>query len=193
MRHLLAVIIFFVTPSFWTDGMAQTSIEEILEKKVPVGYKGKAIDAYKFKDTLGYHLFLVTKIKDTINHKTSIAAIKYSMKAGTYMKAWEIKDFADEILLHYKYTKIIDLDKDGICETIFVYQLNPDYGEGSDWKVMLHYKDKKYILRAHVPELDFDKYSVSLDKSFGAIPASFKKYVTSYWNKIVKELNLKTI
>lgn len=191
MHRLLAIIICLLTLLFSTRSQGQIIVKEILQDSIPIYYKGKAIDSYRFKDKSGDHIFLVTKTEDTSNFKITIAASKYTSKDGKYAKVWNIKDSANEILLYYKYTKIIDINKDSMCETIFIYQLNPDYGEGSDWKVVLHYKNQKYVLRAHVPELDYDKYSILLDKAFDTIPNGIKKYVTSYWKKIVKEQNLK--
>lgn len=62
---------------------------------------------------------------------------------------------------------------------------NHNYG-GYTWKLLLHYKNKKYALRAHVPDLDGDEYDVQLDKTFDTLPKSVKQYVIDFWNKLAK-------
>jgi hypothetical protein len=191
MRVLLTCTILLF--SFcWTNSIGQIYVKNILHDTIPFDVEGKPIDAYKFNDALGTHYFIATKIKDTIINKTTFIAYKYTDVNKAFKENWQIKDFADEILLYYTYTKIIDIDGDGILETVFIYQLNPDYGEGSDWKLMLFYKDKKCVLKAHVPELDSDKYSVTLSKSFDTVPTSVKEFAIDYWKKIVNEQKLKT-
>lgn len=161
------------------------SVKELYFTQIQVPYEGKVIDAYEMQDADGLHIFLVTKL---ISERTEIRGFKFSKSVSGYIKVWEIKDRGEEIAFHFPYTKIIDIDKDGRLETIFVYQINPDYAEGSNWKVILHHKDKKYALRAHVPELDYDNYSVSID----AAPIFIKNALRNHWGLIVKEKNLKT-
>ena len=161
------------------------SFKELDFNKIPVPYEGKVIDAYEIHDKDGAHLYLVTKL---IGKQTEIRGFKFSRSDSGYKQVWQIKDSGEEIALHFKYTKIIDIDKDGRLETIFVYQINPDYAEGSNWKIILHHKDRKYVLRAHVPELDHDRYSVKIDPAPGFITSGLQ----SHWELIVRELNLKT-
>lgn len=176
--------------------IAQNFVKEIRLQKIPVAYQGEVIDAYQFKDNGGEYIYLVSKVKvvsDKSQATTTLFGYKYMRASnGLFAKQWELKDAADDILLYYKKTKITDIDKDGNNETIFVYQMNPDAGEGSDWRLVLDYKGKKYLLKAHIPVLDSDKYSMVTDKGFDTVPADIKKFAVSYWNSMAKELNLKT-
>jgi hypothetical protein len=187
MRYLPTVIIALLITM---KASAQNTVKEILQDKIPVTYTGKAIDAYQYTDKAGEHIYLVTKRKDA--KQVFITGAAYTKTGNTYHKDWEINDFGDDVLLHFKYTRITDIDHDGITETLFVYQLNPDDGGGSDWKMMLHYKNKKYVLRAHIPELDLDPYRLTLDPAFNTIPPAIKTYVKDAWNKIIKAEQLKT-
>lgn len=114
-------------------------------------------------------------------------ATKYKKNNGSWELKWEINDFGYEVLLHFKYTKIIDIDKDGYAETLFCYQVDE-----TKWKIMLHYKDKKYAVRSFIPQLDNDKYKCQFDDSFKTVPQSINNYVKSYWGDIINKEGLKT-
>ena len=100
---------------------------------------------------------------------------------------WEINDNGYEVLLHFKYTKIIDIDKDGIAETLFCYEVDE-----TSWKIMLHYKDKKYAVRSYIPQLDYDKYKCQFDDGFNTISPTIKNYVKNYWSEIINKEGLNT-
>ena len=161
------------------------SFTELDYGNIPVKYVGTVIDAYEMQDLDGTHLYLVTKF---ISKQTEIRGFKYSKSDTGYKLVWQIKDQGNEIAFHFPYTKFIDIEKDGRLETIFVYQINPGNADGSNWKIILHHKNRKYVLRAHVPEMDYDKYSVSI----AVAPSNIKKYLAKYWQLIVKEKDLKT-
>ncbi|MCR8558482.1 hypothetical protein KXD93_12570 [Mucilaginibacter sp. BJC16-A38] len=189
MRYKFTILLFLALLSSQLS-KAQTYVKEILHDKVPVAFTGKLIDAYEFKDAAGLHLYILTKTEET--SKVSIFGFGYTQHNGVFVKDWEIRDFSDlGILLRYTYTKIIDIDKDGLLESIFVYQLDPDRGDGSTWKMMVHYKNVKYVFRVHVPELDEDEYSVKWDKSFETLPKSVRKYLIDYWNMVADKEDLK--
>jgi hypothetical protein len=174
----------------YQKGKAQMYVKEILHDKIPITYTGKAIDAYEYKDAAGLHIYLVTKSED--ERQTTIHCYGYTQVNQNFIKDWEIKDFSGiDVRFHYPYTKIGDIDKDGIYESVFVYQLDPDAGEGETWKVMLLYKNKKYVLRVHIPTLDNDRYNESYNKSFDEIPASVKTYIAAYWKNIAKQQELR--
>jgi len=183
----------FAASFFLQTSRAQMYVKNILHDKIPVAYTGKVIDAYEYQDKAGLHIYLVTKIQqDKPLYKVSIFGFAYTSVNGVFVKDWEIKDFSDDdVLLYYEHTKIEDADKDGIYETVFVYELDPNMGDGSNWKVMIHYKNTKAVLRAHIPELDSDSYTETMDKSFDSMPASIKKFTKSVWDGVAKERHLR--
>jgi hypothetical protein len=190
-RSYTVISLLIINSIFGSSTYSQNSFRELEYSKIPVDFTGDVIDAYEIKDKEGEHLLLITKKIDTVLYKTNIVGAKYTKTHSGFIKKWEVTDHADEIALHFPFTRIEDIDKDGRFETVFTYQLNPNTVEGSDWKVILHHKNKKYKLKAHVPELDFDKYKVTLDKSFDNAPI-LKSYIKIYWAKIVKMKSLKT-
>jgi hypothetical protein len=169
---------------------AQESVKEILHEKIPVEYTGKPIDAYEFKDAGGLHIYLISKLEDST--RITIFGYGYTLVNGHFILDWKITDCSgDNVLLSYPYTKIVDIDNDGLMESIFVYQLDPNDGMGSTYKVMLHYKNKKYVLRVHIPQLDEDEYIETYDKSFDTLPRSIKKYIAAYWNNVAKHEHIR--
>ncbi len=192
MRFKLAVLIFMVLFSLHRVS-AQMYVKDIYHDKIPVDYTGKLRDAYEFIDAAGLHLYIVSKTEgEKPINRISIFGTGYTRVNGIFVKDWSITDFSGlDVLLKYNYTKVVDIDKDGVYETIFVYQLDPNNGLGCTWKLMLHYKNKKYVLRVHVPSDDDDNYNVQMDKTFDALPKSVRKYVIDYWNDIAEEQDLK--
>ena len=182
---LICILIFSLQKS-----LAQMYLKDIPKSKIPVPHTGDVYNAFEFKDAAGLHFYLVTQT----DKEKNLFGTCYTQVNGNYIKDWEIKDYSSLAVDFMDYTKIVDIDKDGIYETIFVYRLptenNHNYG-GYTWKLMLHYKNKKYALRAHVPDLDGDEYDATLDKSFDTLPKSVKKYVIDYWNKIAEEQDFK--
>ncbi len=183
-------ILFILLMMCGLQSRAQNYVKEILHQKIPVEYTGKPIDAYEFKDAGGVHIYLVTKVEDTT--RITIFGYGYTKVNDKFVLDWKITDFSgDNVLLYYPYTKITDIDKDGLMESVFVYQVDPNDGMGSTFKVMLHYKNKKYVLRVHIPELDEDEYVETYDKSFNTLPPVIKKYIASYWNNVARHEHLR--
>jgi len=183
-------ILFILLMMCGLQSRAQNYVKEILHQKIPVEYTGKPIDAYEFKDAGGVHIYLVSKVEDTT--RITIFGYGYTKVNDKFVLDWKITDFSgDNVLLYYPYTKITDIDKDGLMESVFVYQVDPNDGMGSTFKVMLHYKNKKYVLRVHIPELDEDEYVETYDKSFSTLPPVIKKYIASYWNNVARHEHLR--
>lgn len=188
MRRNLFLLLISVI--FGLQSHAQSYVKEILHQQIPVEYTGKPIDAFEFRDAGGTHIYLVSKVTDSI--KITIYGYGYTLVSGKYLLDWKIMDFSgDDVLLHYPYTKIVDIDKDGLMESVFVYEVDPNNGMGSTYKVMLHYKNKKYALRVHIPQLDDDEYKEAYDKSFSTLPPVVKKYIAAYWNNVAKHEHLR--
>jgi hypothetical protein len=153
---------------------------------IPVKFEGKVQECYEYKDAAGLHLFLATA---TVGGKNFLATA-YTLVNGTYVQDWQIKDYSSlEVGMADDYTKIVDIDKDGIYETIIVYQYPTENNKynGTTWKMLLHYKNKKYAVRGHQKDSDYDHPEVTMDKSFDTLPKSVKDYVIRYWNKLAND------
>jgi len=155
---------------------------------IPVKYEGAVQECYEYKDAAGLHLLLATATGGGKNFLCTV----YTQVNGNYVQDWQIKDYSGlEVGMADDYTKIVDIDKDGIYESIIVYQYpteNNKYG-GTTWKLLLHYKNKKYAIRAHQKDSDYDDSGTTMDESFNTLPKSVKKYVVQYWNKLATDQN----
>jgi hypothetical protein len=172
------------------ESRAQMYVKDITNDKIPVPYTGKALQAYEYQDKAGLHVFILSRKREfKPGLKTTIYGGCYTQTNGAFAKDWSIMDFSDRnLLVYYTHTKVVDIDNDGTYETIFVYQLNPDEQAG-DWKVLLHYNNQKYAIRAHVPrfgeeQFGSDKSLLTRDKPIDSLPESVKKYLKDYWNDV---------
>jgi hypothetical protein len=181
MRYFMATLLFFSC----TVVFSQKNVKEIINDRIPFSIEGKVIDAYKYEDESGENIYIITKKLD--GEKTKIKGSKFQKTNSNWISKWEINDQGYEILLHFPYTRIIDIDKDGLAETIFCYEIDQ-----VSWKIMLHYKDKKFAVRSNIPQLDGDKYTCKYDEGFKNIPPIVFNYVKKYWQEIIDKENLKT-
>jgi hypothetical protein len=155
---------------------------------IPVKFEGKVQECYEYKDAAGQHLLLATATGKGKN----FFCTAYTMVNGAYTQDWQIKDFAEsEIGMADDYTKFVDIDKDGVYETIIVYSYWTEKPKekfvGTTWKLLLHYKNKKYAVRAYEPDSDSDEPELKMDKSFDELPKAVKAYVTKYWDKLATD------
>lgn len=157
------------------------------KKPIPIKFEGKAQECYEYKDAAGQHLFLAT----TTGKGKNFFGTVYTLVNGTYVQDWQIKDYGEiSVDMADACTKFVDIDKDGVYETIFVYSYWTEKPKekfvGTTWKLMLHYKNKKYAVRAYEPDSDFDEPELVMDKSFDTLPKAVKVYVTDYWDNLAK-------
>jgi len=194
MRYKLGVLLFLACLSL-QKAAAQMYVKTIqandtvpAKAPIPVKYEGAVQECYEYKDATGPHLLLATATGGGKN----FLCTAYTLVNGNYVQDWQIKDYSSlEVAMADDYTKIADIDGDGIYETIIVYEYpteNNKYG-GTTWKMLLHYKNKKYAIRAHQKDSDYDEESLTMDPSFDTLPKSVKKYAMQYWNKLAKDQN----
>lgn len=155
---------------------------------IPVKFEGKVQECYEYKDAAGQHLLLATVTGEGKN----FFCTAYARVNGAYMQDWQIKDYSElSVGMADDYTKIVDIDNDGIYETIIVYSYWTEKPNekfvGTSWKLLLHYKNKKYAVRAYEPDSDYDEPELKMDKSFDALPKGVKAYVTRYWDQLAKD------
>ena len=187
---LLIAFIFLITQKIDSQPI---KINELKDENVDCEYKGKIQKAYEIGDKKGVHLFLLTKEEKgsfgEADYVSNIYAYKKTNDHGGYIDRWEVKEFNPNALTSLDFnlddTKIVDIDKDGIAETIFLYRLSPDGLDPIILKMICHYKDKKYIIAGKIPQMDGSTYTKVMDKSFSILPAKVKKYFSDYWDKII--------
>ncbi|MES2109994.1 MAG: hypothetical protein V4577_14640 [Bacteroidota bacterium] len=193
MKKLFFVLIAAVTIAVQYS-YAQMSVNVIQandsvapQKPISIKFEGKVQECYEYKDAAGQHLFLATATGKGKN----FFCTAYTMVNGAYVQDWQIKDYAEiTVDMSDNCTKFVDIDKDGVYETIFVYSYWTEKPKekfvGTTWKLMLHYKNKKYAIRAYEPDSDDDEPELMMDKSFDTLPKAVKAYVIQYWDSLAK-------
>lgn len=174
-------------------------ISDITNKNIDCGYKGKVEKAYEIWDKQGVHLFFLTKEeKGTFgeaDYVSNIYVYKKTNDHGGYIDRWEVKEFNPNGLTSVDFnldkTKIVDIDKDGIAETIFLYHISPDGLDPIILKMICHYKNKKYVISGEIPQMEGGSYTKNMDKSFDNLPDNVRKYISDYWNEIIAEIKKK--
>lgn len=148
-------------------------------------FKGKAEEAWQWKDKLGDNLLIISfiapfndKNKDEEGQTAELHAFHYVKKGGDYALLWKMSD-AEKVCpfdltadFANGSTTITDLDKDGIAETKVQYSLacrsdvSPAY-----MKLIMHEDTVKYSLRGNMwllygPEFKYEitEKNVNLEK-----------------------------
>lgn len=175
---------------------AQVSFKELPISKDLPDYVGNAIKAYEIVDKSGHYVMVFSKLETgkigENGYLSEFRAYKYIEDHGGYLLKWEIKDFGGNALcspyFDPKNLSVVDIDKDGLAETMFLYQIACDGLDPDVTKLLLHYKNKKYAIRGEVPKED-GKVVKNMDKSFDTLPPAVKKYASDFWDKTVKTIS----
>jgi hypothetical protein len=124
-----------------------------------IKFRGKLVEAWKWKDNLGENLLLLSAIDIVWNtnedeQMIQLFAYQYCKKDTGYQMLWKLNDIVQQcpidIVAEFikEATSITDLDKDGIAETTVLYKL-ACRGDVSpaDMKLIMHEDSIKYALR----------------------------------------------
>ena len=189
------IVLTLLTMLSMTSAFAEITIKRLKDVPQNIQYKGKPVDVREINDSEGRHVVVLSKVEDKTmgeqGYQSEIFAYKYTYINGEYKKNWEIKEFNPSALVTVDFLdqlQIADIDKDGIAETVFVYEIAPDGLDPITLKLMLHYKDSKYAIRGEIPQQDSDEYRKKVDPSFDHLPASVKTYALKFWDRTVKKM-----
>jgi len=184
-------------------GFAQKNNNSILGKKQIIQRDLENLSdfpiykAYEYEDKGGvYNLVLcenqksISK-KDTLN--TKIQAICGINDHGGFLEKWRINDLLENtesketnIWFWTKYCSVKDLDSDGYIEPIIVYGSRNEDDEIRRVKIIIIYKNKKYVIRAVECILD-DCRSFKKDPNWNLLPQKIKTYIDKLAEKIRKD------
>lgn len=184
-------------------GFAQKTNNPILDKKQIIQRELENLSdfpiykAYEYQDKSGvYNLVLcenqksISK-KDTLN--TKIQAICGMNDHGGFLEKWRINDLLENtepketnIWFWTKYCSVKDLDSDGYVEPMIVYGSRNEDDEIRRVKIIIIYKNKKYVIRAVECILD-DCRSFKKDSNWNLLPQKIKTYIDKLVEKIRKD------
>jgi hypothetical protein len=160
MRLLIVLLSLLL---YWYSLAAQTafSAKKITASQIPVTikFRGKLQEAWKWKDSLGDNLLLLSVTDATWGpnedeQTIQLFAYQYCKKDTGFRLLWRLNDIVRQcpvdIMTEFikGATSITDLDKDGMAETTLIYKL-ACRGDVSpaEMKLIMHEDSVKYALR----------------------------------------------
>jgi hypothetical protein len=181
-------------------GFTQKTNSLILDKKQIIQRELESLSdfpiykAYEYEDKGGvYNLVLcenqksISK-KDTLN--TKIQAICGTKDHGGFLEKWRINDLLENtepketnIWFWTKYCATKDIDSDGYVEPIIVYGSRNEDNEIRRVKIIVVYKNKKYVIRAIECVLDYCR-SFKKDADWNLLPQKIKSHIDKLTEKI---------
>lgn len=156
--------------------------------------------AFEYSDKGGVYDLIFTENKKSISKKdtlnTKIQAICVMNDHGGFLEKWRINDLLEDtipkettIWFWTKYCNTKDLDGDGYIDPVIVYGTRTEYDEIRRVKIIIVYKNKKYVIRAVESDLDYGR-SFKKDPTWNSLPQKIKTYVDQLVAKIRKEQGL---
>jgi hypothetical protein len=202
----MKVFILFLLLTFSIFSFSQKTESQILNKKEIIQKELAGLSdfhiyrAYEFWDKGGVAELVLCENKkiisknDTLN--TKIQAICGMNDHGGFLEKWTINDLLEDtkpkeidIWFWTKYCTIKDLDNDGYVDPVIVYGTRTEYDEIRRVKIIMIYKNKKYVIRAVECDLD-DCRSFKKDPNWNLLPQKIKTYVDNLVVKLRKEQDL---
>jgi hypothetical protein len=157
-------------------------------------WQGDLMDGGHWRDRNGEHWLLISQVfEGELSDKSLSAALFatcYVLRKGVWESYWAIKEYNQDYFSAPQYVhqslKISDLDKDGLAESFFIYQIEPDGSAPTAVKMMLHVKGQKYALRGQLAGMDYDRGKVEerhFDPAFKMIDPLFRDYALESWER----------
>ncbi|MEO1517917.1 MAG: hypothetical protein AAFV95_23045 [Bacteroidota bacterium] len=176
-------------------------------------FSGQLIKTLHWTDGNGQNTLILSGIEANQNGdkpKAEIFANHYVEKDGEVQRLWKIHDWVDQcecdcdVLVVDSTLHILDINKDGIAESSFVYLLN-DRCDASPvtTKLMMHSGATKLVVRGSsqlyllppTEELQAMGVDVSgmklkeFDPAFEKADAKFRDYASAYWDNYIEREN----
>lgn len=184
-------------------GFAQKTNNPILDKKQIIQRELESLSdfpiykAYEYQDKSGVNNLVLCENQKSISKKdtlnTKIQAICGMNDHGGFLEKWRINDLLENtepketnIWFWTKYCSVKDLDSDGYVEPMIVYGSRNEDDEIRRVKIIIIYKNKKYVIRAVECILD-DCRSFKKDSNWNLLPQKIKTYIDKLVEKIRKD------
>lgn len=158
---------------------------------------------FQFNDSTGAQYAVLSEKPDSTNKteeiiNEKIQALCFKKGLNELEKIWEINDFAfkkstkkteKSIWFWTKYCSFEDIDKDGKIEPVIVYGTSGINGiSDGRIKIIVVYKDIKYVIRHQNGVLDFERRT-EIDQAFYSLPKQLIVFVKELLKRIVNDKN----
>lgn len=206
MRILIIIASLLASAGAFAQGGIRTT--KLTENTIPkpAMYKGKMINAVRWKDKQGDNIVITTETgtfptKNSENgdgHDAELYAHRYIMDGTSANEMWRVYDFVKDCPLDIQVAfirnsfQVTDLDKDGTAEVWIMYK-TACHGDVSpcDMKIIMYEGDQKYAVRGE------NKVKISATESFGGEykmdqaflngPKTFRDFAKKLWQKNIME------
>jgi hypothetical protein len=155
----LSFIIFFMALTIVVNAQMSFSAKKLPQAPSGLRFKGKLQEAWKWKDSLGDNVLLLSATDVYWNKQEDASSVQlyayhYCRSDTGYRVLWRLNDMIENCPVDIKAaflngsTSITDLDKDGVAETTVQYRLvcRGDVSP-ANMKLIMHEDTVKYALR----------------------------------------------
>ncbi len=164
-------------------------------------YEGDIIEQAQWTDANGDNILIITQTK-VRNLKEDVRdqylyAYNYVKKDTDYKLLWSINDHVEsycDVEAEYlpNTLEVLDIDRDGIAETAFIYKLDDRCDVSPlDMKLMMHSGDKKLVIRGttKVHPGGGESYGgkKTFDAAFDSSPVILKDFASRKWDEFMKD------
>jgi len=189
-RFILIIYILFINNCLHSQDM---NVIELNDFPAGVSYDGEIIESIQWKDKLGLHYLIITYESTGSffgpNWKAILRGYEYLVTKDKVDLVWDIIDYSTNpytnVLFVSNSLRISDLNNDGICESMFIYVINPDGLDPAKAKLIFHNHSDKLAIRGLLPKIkDDDKlYEKNVDNAFKSNKNEFLVEASNYWDK----------
>ena len=192
-----------------SGGVTEIIMKDFDKNDLPsdVKYQGSIINGKRWSDKNGENIVILTITKEHKSGKKGgegedmmnreLYAYQYIKKSDGWSQLWKVNDLINEcpVSLTLNFLSgsltVTDLNKDGIGETTFLYELCCR-GDVSpcDMKLIMHEGEKKYAVRGTrklFVDGGWQGGEMKVDKSFDDAPSGFLEYAKEQWNNYKTE------
>lgn len=206
-RHITLLFALFSLISVKMAGQQKLSATKIDAKQLPAGinYEGKFKSGYRWSDTNGDNIALITETGEYRNPKfqhdgddsidTELFAYQFIMKDGKPELLWKVYDFVSDCPLDLTASfddfRISDIDKNSMAEVWIIYK-TACRGDVSpaEMKIIMYENGKKYAMRGTEKILQgiddkgnksYDGGAYTFDPAFLKASESIRAFAKKLW------------
>lgn len=159
--------------------------------------KGKVLEAKTWVDAGDSNVLVISEIQRGETYQkgyvSSVFGSRFTKTSGKWTRLWEIqeinKSFAEIVNYQEASLRIIDVDGDGMAESLFFYTVGSESGaDPISLKMMFHWNGMKSPIRGKIPWTsdDIDAYEMTLDPKLKAAPDVVREFAIQEWKREVK-------
>lgn len=206
MRIHLIVIALLVSAIAFAQGGIKTTKLTVKDIPKAAAYKGKVINAVRWKDKQGDNIVIATETgifptKNSENgdgHDAELYAHRYIIEGSNANEMWKVYDYIKDCPLDIQVDfirnsfQVTDLDKDGTAEVWIMYK-TACHGDVSpcDMKIIMYEGDQKYAVRGEnkvkISETESFGGEYKMDQAFLGGPKVFRDFAKKLWEKNIME------